>query len=254
MANEQNDNHYGMRETGAVAALERTQTHHRIAEIMCESTEAVLWSSVREWADARRAGVRFTTRAGTGRKTYHQDRTSEMRITFGRLMVEDKCGPHAATRAPRWLGSREVAERGYFNGELTPLNLLAHTVCHEFAHAVQCLKGDRLPGSVHNEAFYRILDRLHASGLADQVRSYIARSCERQGIALPDIAFRDLRATCAEQRATFYSGDDVTFERRGGERLSGAIERCGPKRAVVRLTDGRVLRVPYAMLETIEAG
>lgn len=116
----------------------------RIAQMMCRATEDTL----APLAD----GATLRLRVGSGRATYHRydPATAEHRINYGVRMVEDKAAPEACAA---WLSAREIRARGYFGGELSESNLLAHTCCHEFAHLLQTRHGQRHRGSVHNRAF-----------------------------------------------------------------------------------------------------
>ena len=63
--------------------------------------------------------------------------------------------------ARNWVTSYEIETKGYFDGQLNYLNLLAHTCCHEFSHLIQSINGWCKKGSIHNEDFYGILDQLY---------------------------------------------------------------------------------------------
>lgn len=157
-----------------------------VARAMCEVTDEVLWQPRRSWALKHNATADLVLRVGSGEKTcvsHARDLTKNARLTltYGKMMVKSKMDPYELCR---WRTSREVFERNYFEKELTLLNVLAHTIAHEFGHVVQNILGRRYAGSVHNEEFYAILDRIHSSGEAEKVRAALHQRCIDQGIDL----------------------------------------------------------------------
>lgn len=102
---------------------------------------------------------RFSSRAGEGMQTYHKfdPRSRTHSITIGKKMILEKLG-HAS--ASGWLSFKELERYGYYK-EITPVTLIAHSLIHEYAHALQTSQGARTRGSVHNHAFYAILASLH---------------------------------------------------------------------------------------------
>lgn len=167
--------------------------HRFIAKQMCQLTEEMLWKPRRDWALKRNPKAALTTRVGSGNKTYlshHRDMSvsGQMTITYGLKMVASKANPDTMCG---WRSSRELRERGYYGGELNMLNLLAHTMAHEFAHLVQVLLDWRHINSVHNADFYRVLDRIHASEDAVLLRDSLHRACLGRGIDLSRIGPSD---------------------------------------------------------------
>jgi hypothetical protein len=214
------------------------QNARALGELMCTVTEQVLWSSsCRE----------LVCRVGSGQATYHRfdPHSGQHQITYGARMIEAKHRPETASG---WLSGREIQQRGYFDGQLSPLNLLAHTCCHEFAHLLQHSAGQRFRGSVHNRHFYRILDDLHASGRAGEAREALSDLAARHelplspdGFALPDPTI---------DRANWAVGDSVSFAAGRGER-QGDILRVNRKTCTVRgtgLSRGVRYRVPMQLL------
>lgn len=163
--------------------------HHFIARAMCLVTEDLLWKPRMAWARSRCPGAALIVRVGSGRKTYlsHHHNLSvnaEMTLTYGVKMVAEKAQPELMCR---WLTARELHERRYFGGELNLLNVLTHTIAHEFGHFVQNVLGRRYDGSVHNDEFYTILDRIHSSGEGDRIRAALHSHCLQRGIDLQRI-------------------------------------------------------------------
>lgn len=178
--------------------------HHFVARAMCKVTEELLWLPRREWALKREPTASLLIRVGSGKKTYlsHKrdiSRGADMKLTYGVLMIADKCDPN---RMGQWLSAREVKDRGYYGGELTLLNVLAHTICHEFGHFVQVILGRSYSGSVHNDEFYTILDRIHGGGEGDKIRAALHDRCMQLNIDLRRIIAHD-----SDQRVQSYTGD-----------------------------------------------
>lgn len=214
-----------------------------LGELMCTVTEQVLASPSHH---------ELVCRVGSGQATYHRfdPRTRQHQITYGARMIEAK---HQPETARGWLSSREIQQRGYFEGQLSPLNLLAHTCCHEFAHLLQHNAGQRFRGSVHNRHFYRILDNLHASGRATETKTALCELASRHQLSLSDERF-ELPGPGSEP-ASWAVGDRVAFAAGGGEKL-GEILRVNRKTCTVRgmgLSRGVRYRVPLQLLKKMAA-
>lgn len=160
-----------------------------IAQTMCDLTREILWEPRRQWALARRPDGELILRIGSGRATcvkHQRDGKGPLRLTYGVKMIASKTDPRMLCK---WRSGKEIIERGYFGGELTLLNVLAHTVVHEFGHVVQVLMGARAPGSSHSPEFYQILDKAHRNGHADRIRSRLHDACLQRGIDLASISY-----------------------------------------------------------------
>lgn len=224
--------------------------YRAIAQLMCETTEQVLWPKYRDQLRQTRSRARLECRPGSGRATYHRydHRHQHHLITYGTRMVMAK---HDAQTAANWLSAREIRSRGYFGGELSVLNLLAHTCNHEFAHLLQQHGGKRFHGSVHNHHFYQQLDQLNRNGLAGQVRDYLARAAGRQKLWLDDRAMR--LPSQRQQAGQWQPGDPVRFGR-GASAREGQVLRVNRKTCTVEGTGascGLRFRVPFVMLEAL---
>lgn len=152
---------------------------HQLAEIMAAVCHEVLWQTYAHSLN----GIHFSTRTGGGKATYCKFHASgrQIQITFGRKMIESKFIPHEACR---WLSFREITNREYYQSDTSLLNVFSHTICHEFAHALQQLNRQVYKGSIHNDYFYKHLDHIHKSGLAESVKSRLQEKCIMAGIAL----------------------------------------------------------------------
>jgi hypothetical protein len=219
-----------------------TFNSRRLGELMCTVTEQVLWSP---------SCSELVCRVGSGQATYHRfdPASGQHQITYGARMIDAKHRPETASG---WLSGREIQQRGYFDGELSPLNLLAHTCCHEFAHLLQHSAGQRFRGSVHNRHFYRILDELHSSGKAAKARYALLDQARRQGLELSARSFGP--ADSAPQLIHWQPGDMVSFATRQRE-IQGRIVRVNRKTCTVDGTGrskGMRYRVPPQMLSRVK--
>ncbi|MFW5825259.1 MAG: hypothetical protein ACOCVV_09870, partial [Marinobacter sp.] len=212
------------------------------------TTEQVLWAHYRDQLQQARPRARLECRTGSGRATYHRydHRNQHHLITYGIRMVMAKHNPETAAS---WLSAREIRSRRYFGGELSVLNLLAHTCTHEFAHLLQQHEGKRYHGSVHNHHFYALLDRLNSNGVAERVRGHLSASAGRLGLTL------DCRPMTLpgpdQQAAQWQRGDRVRFGQ-GAAAREGEILRINRKTCTVEgrgLSRGLRFRVPFVMLE-----
>lgn len=222
-------------------------TARLLGQLMCDATETVLWLPAKEWVREQSPAASLLCRVGSGQATYHrfEPREKQHQITYGKRMIMAKYQPDAAIS---WLSGREIRQHGYFDGEVTTLNLLAHTCCHEFAHLLQHVSGQRYRGSVHNRHFYRILGELHASGGAEATRHHLARQAEMAGISLPDEQMQP--PDIGQLIANWGVGDIVGFGT-GKQKLQGTIVRVNRKTCTVEgtgLSKGMRYRVPVQML------
>ncbi|MBO6851326.1 MAG: hypothetical protein JJ867_12825, partial [Marinobacter sp.] len=199
---------------------------------MCDTTLQVLWAPAEPRIQKQSRATSLHCRVGSGQATYHRfdPREKQHQITYGVRMIIAK---HQAQSASGWLSGREIQQRGYFGGELTTLNLLAHTCCHEFAHLLQHSAGKRFRGSVHNRHFYEILDQLHASGGAAATRDDLQHRARAAGIELPHQRFEGVRPQ--QLMANWQVGDRVQFGN-GRRRHCGDIIRVNRKTCTVEGT------------------
>lgn len=224
-------------------------TARSIGQLMCHTTRQILWAPAKQWVSQHSRGSTLSCRVGSGQATYHRydPRTRQHQITYGVRMIMAK---QQAESAVGWLSSREILQRGYFGGELTTLNLLAHTCCHEFAHLLQHSAGKRFHGSVHNHHFYEILDQLHESGGARAARDYLTELARQQGLPLPHEPFEIVQPQ--QLAANWQVGDAVRFGH-GQTQHHGKIIRVNRKTCTVAGTGpsrGLRYRVPVSLLVT----
>lgn len=146
-----------------------------------------------------------------------------------------------------WLTSREISRYKYFDGEITLLNVLTHTICHEFSHFIQQIHGQSFRGSIHNSYFYTILDSFYSNFTADKVRSELAIRCQQKQIQLE---FDNSKLPLSIQ--THYQKDDKISFQHGNKTRHGVITNVNRKTVTVVTTDKlfrrQLWRVPYSHL------
>ncbi len=211
-----------------------TQTRHykAIAKLLCDATDEVLWHGAVDGLGSRPKHHQLYCRVGAGEATYYRSLGHHRHlINYGLKMVASKHNPEIAAQ---WRTGREILQRGYFDGELSLSGLLAHTCCHEFSHALQSINGWIRRGSIHNPQFYRIVDSIHAAGVAQQVRDFIELRAEKDGLA---VAFSpessDSESSLCLQAPAFEPGELVSFEYRG-EAIVGKVVRINRKTVNVK--------------------
>lgn len=219
-----------------------------IGQLMCRATHQVLWPAASSWPGDRNPCASLICRIGRGRATYHRydPQRQQHLITYGVQMILAK---QQADSAAAWLSAQEIRRRGYFDGALSPLNLLAHTCCHEFAHLLQCRAGLRAYRSVHNRAFYRILDQLHSAGYAQATRRFLRQGAEEQKLYLPDQPF--LPSQAEARTHSWQVGQTVSF----GEGRQGRIIRVNRRTCTVAGSGpcrGLRFRVPLPLLRPLD--
>lgn len=218
-----------------------------IGTLMCQATRDILWQPAQDWIRQQNSNAGLVLRVGSGQATYHRydPRQQQHLINYGARMIAAK---HQPETAQGWLSTREIRGRGYFGGELSVLNLLAHTCCHEFAHLLQHSAGQRHYGSVHNRHFYVALDQLHSSGAADATRLYLSELADNTGIELSGAAFE--LPNPAQQLRQWQVGDPVCFGE-GTQHKQGKVIRVNRKTCTVAVSQqARDLqyRVPVQLL------
>ncbi|MBE0486332.1 hypothetical protein [Marinobacter sp.] len=214
---------------------------------MCQATRDILWEQAKNWIREQNQCAGLVLRVGSGQATYHRyDPTRKQHlINYGARMIAAK---HQPETAQGWLSTREIRSRGYFGGEVSVLNLLAHTCCHEFAHLLQHSAGQRHYGSVHNRHFYEALDELHTSGAAHATRQHLSEQAAVAGIELPGSAFELPNPVQARQQ--WQVGDAVRFGD-GRSKKKGEVIRVNRKTCTVLVNhQSRLLRyrVPLQLL------
>lgn len=186
--------------------------HASIARAMCDISDEVLWKPRIKWARSIQPEVNLRFRVGSGKKTYLGGAGwANLAITYGVGMVESKSDP---LNMCQWLTSREIVQRKYYGGELTLLNVLAHTMAHEYGHLIQRLRGHRYYGSVHNKHFYEVLDRIHANTDSERLREKLHSAALAQGMDLSAIVATTKTFKVAEDALcirTVRAGDLVEF-------------------------------------------
>ncbi|WP_338087291.1 hypothetical protein [Marinobacter daepoensis] len=219
----------------------------QLGALMCEATREILWASARGAVLKQNPGVALALRTGAGQATYHRfdPHRKHHLITYGAKMIAAK---HQPETAQGWLSTREIQRRDYFGGEVSVVNLLAHTCCHEFAHLLQHSAGQRRYGSVHNQHFYVCLDKLHRTGAADATRTFLKDGALALGLLLPSAPFRFPHP--GEECSPWQAGDLVLFGESKHEKR-GQIIRVNRKTCTVAVhSPGRILRyrVPLHLL------
>ncbi|WP_372997573.1 hypothetical protein [Marinobacter sp.] len=225
----------------------------RVAHAMATIATSLLGAAYRDEFKAKNAYV--TAKAGKGNSTYHRAQNGNHKLTFGPGMVAEKANGNGAA----WLSAREIKRYRFYNGDQSVSSLLAHTILHEFAHAIQTLRGERLRGSVHNPAFYRILTDLHAKH-GEDVRTSLRGTLERLGIDVDSVRTQKPTTQAAVKPAShgrdFQIGNAVRFEISGTIAL-GRIVRINPKSLTVHGTENGIpmkYRVSSSLVTKLNEG
>jgi len=206
-----------------------TQEHNQVANLMTRATSEILWPLYKDRICERSPDASLTTRISRGKGTYHKKLSfTHHQITYGLRMIADMMGTKSA--ACSWASSREIQRFDFFKGEVTPLTLLAQSVCHEFAHLIQVVEGRRWKGSQHNSYFYSVLDDIYEDGVAFLVRDFIMAECEKQNIDILTFVPEELVSDVPEvERVVFRVGDRVHFQTKTGEKIEGHVRRVNAK-------------------------
>ncbi|MDX5327512.1 MAG: hypothetical protein LPK06_01805 [Marinobacter sp.] len=222
-------------------------TTRAIGTLMCQATRHILWAPAEAWVREQNRDVALALRVGSGQATYHRYDPIQKQhlITYGARMIAAK---HQPETAQGWLSTREIRGRGYFGGEVSVLNLLAHTCCHEFAHLLQYSAGQRHYGSVHNRHFYEALDGLYSSGASVATRQYLEETAGKAGLELSSTPF--VFPSPVRELRQWQVGDAVCFGE-GRHEKRGQVVRVNRKTCTVAVTlnaRGLRYRVPVSLL------
>ncbi|GAA3949787.1 hypothetical protein [Allohahella marinimesophila] len=190
------------------------------ASALCDFTKTRLWNTAHA-SDALYLNHDLLCRPGVGRATYHRFDSASRRhlIVFGQKMIVDKWQSvvNGTGALERWLTVREIRRRGYFDGLVSLESVLLQTCLHEFAHLLQTVDRKRRYGSVHNEAFYTHLQRLHDTVDLNLARSQLRELLPQQLVGAPCFQ-QSIEKAEATQRSrsaqNFAAGDRVVFHYR----------------------------------------
>lgn len=146
--------------------------YSNLANLLVNATKDVVFDDIKDWVYKKNPNLVFISRVGSGKKTYHRKINNNTHlIIYGKKMIEDKM--HSLKRASFWLTGKEIINRKYFDGKITPQNILVAVILHEFAHFIQVINKQRTYNSVHNEYFYKVLDRMHNSEIKEKLINYL---------------------------------------------------------------------------------
>lgn len=219
-----------------------------IASAMIEVTKNVMWEPRLAWMSSKVTNPTLSLRVGSGESTHvstRSDKPGLFVLTYGAGMVKSKMDP---TLMAHWLTSKEIVERGYFNGELNLLNCLTHTIIHEFSHVIQLATSKRRPGSVHNREFYAICDLAHANGHADVVRGALDAALRPLSYDLSSIQPANLPSQLSAE--TVHIGQTYYLSKKN-TKVSGplVVVSKARTRALVRTTNGCRYHVHFTSLQ-----
>jgi len=222
--------------------------YQQIADILCKLTEEVLWNS-NSFSDVMEfSNYKLKTRIGCGMATYCKFNPKEntFTITYGKKMIESKFNQQ---QAKLWMTYREVLSRNYYNQNTSLINILAHTVCHEFAHVIQLLTKPAIKGSIHNTSFYSILDKIHLSDEANIIRENL--ECYFSSNSISADYLTDSYSTDNKYMIDVSIGDSVKFLHKK-KVYTGKIIKINNKTVqikVKKLLTATIWKVPKRCLE-----
>lgn len=208
---------------------------------MIHASKEVVHKFCQDWLAEKHPNVKLDFVVGSGKRTYHMKiKLNEHCITYGQGMIKSKLSSQKKCR--EWLTAREIIDRNYFGGVITIQNTLVHTILHEYAHFIQVLTGGRGHRSVHNDSFYRILDRMYTRNTHEAVKSFMMR--------FPEFAELDF----LEEDDPTYSGiirigNTVTFRDKKDKIISGTVIGNKGKRISVKTQFSNWL-VPASLILT----
>ena len=213
-----------------------------IANLLVSATQRGLLKRVETWLERNHPNAKLKVRVGRGQATQvsFTEGEDDYTLTYGVKMIQSKFTSYAQCSA--WTTGKEILKRGYFNGKLTVKHALVHTVIHEFGHFIQILGGYVQAGSIHNDKFYEILDRMHKSGAAMEVLDFLNSYDE-----FKELVFEDGSTEMLFHQGNVAVGDRVVFLAKGDIRTCIKVDRVN-KSTVSQQTDTTKSKVPYGLI------
>lgn len=205
--------------------------YQQIATLMCDITETHLWNSELISENKLFTDIKLKTRVGSGMATYckYDAINNIFTITYGKKMIASKFNPN---QTKNWMTHREIKSKLYFQGETTLLNVLSHTICHEFAHIIQQMNRWCTKGSIHNNKFYYLLAQLHDSGIAETVRQELHDKFNKHFISAE---YYDIPAEkYIEQQHSFCMNDRISFNHKK-KMIYGKIIKINKRTLIVNV-------------------
>ncbi|PSV00593.1 hypothetical protein [Photobacterium kishitanii] len=160
------------------ASSDLTEVALHIYNQLRESLEEIIDFYSDDLSDCK-LSQKISIRYGTGRSThvestYISSIKVKVTFTFGMKMIKDLI--HSKATCLKWIQRREIEELNFFDGKITPQNLLVHTIFHEFAHLLSNSRSDykqvfRAHRTPHDQNFYVTLREVHNSTIAKVVKA-----------------------------------------------------------------------------------
>jgi len=225
--------------------------HQQLAGILCQLTTDLLTNNTIDYNGLNLEKIRLNCRIGSGHATYckYDARQQLFTITYGKKMIKSKFGDYQITH---WLTYREIIKHNYFDGNTSLLNVLTHTVCHEFSHLIQQHFKWHIKGSVHNDKFYNILEHFYDTGVAAEIRDRLSEACKTQKISLRQI--KEPTQLPDNESINFSLNDTVCFIHKN-KTIKGKITKINRKTIVIttgRLFNQTLWRVPKSLVQPLD--
>jgi len=222
--------------------------HQQLADVLCQLTAELLTDSTINYNGIKLSKIKLNCRTGSGHATYckYDARLKIFTITYGKKMIKSKFSDY---QIKQWLTYREIIKHHYFNGKPSLLNVLTHTICHEFSHLIQQHFKWHIKGSVHNDKFYDILDYFYETGIATNIRDRLSETCQAQKISLRQIKEPDKLPP--KDSTSFAINDIVSFVHKN-KTVKGKITKINRKSVVItvdRLFNISIWRVSKSLVQ-----
>ena len=184
-------------------------------------------------------GSKLQVRLGSGRQTYFTTRNKKPLINYGLKTID-----HAISNPDNlseYTHTKEIKKFNFFDGRITTKNFLVSMVLHEYAHYIQHLQGGYSKGSIHNSAFYAILNDLYREGYHNEVKNFL--NSDMTFDKLPDYESRG-NSNIENLKKSIRVGDRVTFSSRSGKTITEKVVRVNQK-----TVSTETYRISYNLIE-----
>ncbi|MDH5425540.1 MAG: hypothetical protein OEY29_11125 [Gammaproteobacteria bacterium] len=203
--------------------------YSKIATVLCEITDQLVIDPAVNFNNRSLDDINFSSRMGSGHATYckHDVRNNTYSITYGKKMIQSKLDEN---KIVNWLTWREISRYNYFSGDTSIASVLAHTICHEFSHLLQQYNKWHIKGSVHNKKFYHILNHLHQTGVAQNIKDQLLEQCDNLSVALEFETLKSEKPLVIEKQ--FSINDEICFSHKN-KTYNGRVIKVNKKTLIV---------------------
>jgi hypothetical protein len=221
--------------------------NHLIFIGMANATSKILFEPRKAWASKHvKYNMSLKLIHGPGDNAYYQHKNAlrDDKIVYGKQRIARQSDVKMISSC---MSFSELTKK-YSHITPSPISLAGHLCGHEFCHVIQVCRGEVYNGSVHNDEFYKILDKYYESGTNNLVVAAI-RDSVREDPAL--LEFMETQYDLNELSTPFdyQFGKPVAFRSRSGLIITGKVLKINSKTIKVAADNGGEYSVPKSLIQ-----